>query len=237
MNKTLQENCTSCPKLPIQIWTNYILQSVAIPSCCILGLAGNILAIIILRNPRMKSTFHQSLIALGACDIMFLSLVLLDLSTEGVYPFYIIIFPYFLNPMKNILLCWETFLIMSITTERFLAVCKPILYRSHKLSHSSLVHLLTYILPPVFIAICLNIPKFFETEIIFLNKTSIDNITSEILDYAITPLRLNADYIFYYTHWTLLLCTGLIPFFYLLVINICIYVSIRRSRNLSTIMT
>ena len=229
MEEQSAENCTVCPRLPLQIWTNYMVENIAIPSFCGIGLLGNIL-----RTMRMKSTFHQSLIALAACDIMFLSLVLVDFCSDILYPLYAIIFPYFLNPMKNILLCWESFLIMSITTERYLAVCKPLLYRSHKLSHSSQVHLLTYILPSIFMAIILNIPKFFETELVLHNLTDSDNITSEIYDFAITPFRLDPNYVYYYTHLTRLLCTGIIPFFYLLSMNISIFNTIRRSSRPST---
>ena len=230
-------NCTTCPQLPLYIWTNYVLENIATPTFCVVGLLGNIVAIIILRNPRMKSTFHQSLVALAACDIMFLSLILIDFAEDILYPFYAIIFPYFINPMKNILLCWETFLIMSITTERYLAVCHPLLYRSHKLSHVPHIHLLTYILPSVFLAIILNIPKFFETELVLRNITDDEkNITRQIYDYAITPVRLDPAYVYYYTHLTRLICTGIIPFFYLLFMNISILINIRRSRLTSTKM-
>jgi hypothetical protein len=77
--------------------------------------------------------------------------------------------------MKNILLCWGTFL--SITPERFLAVCKPLLYTTPKLRYSMSVHFLTYILPPVFISIILNVPKFLEAKFIVRNKTESPNIT------------------------------------------------------------
>ena len=230
------QNCTTCPHLPLHVWTNYFLENIATPSFCVVGLLGNIVAIIILRNPRMKSTFHQSLIALAACDIMFLSLILVDFAEDILYPFYTIIFPYFINPMKNILLCWETFLIMSITTERYLAVCHPLIYRSHRLSHVPYIHLLTYILPSIFLAIILNIPKFFETELVLRNTTDDENITRQVYDYAITPIRLNPDYVYYYTHLTRLFFTGIIPFFYLLFMNISILINIRKSRLTSTKM-
>ena len=37
--------------------------------------------------------------------------------------------PYVWNPLKNILMTFETFLMMSITTERYLAIKNPIEYR------------------------------------------------------------------------------------------------------------
>ena len=64
-------------------------------------MVGNILAIVILRNPVMKTTFHQSLIALASCDLALLGLVLLDFTANFARPFYILILPYFLNPFKE----------------------------------------------------------------------------------------------------------------------------------------
>ena len=84
----------------------------------------------------MKSTFHQSLISLAVFEIMFLLLVILDHSLDINSPLYIALFPYFFNPMKNIMMSCETYLIMSIALERLLAVCKPIHYRAGQLRGS-----------------------------------------------------------------------------------------------------
>ena len=155
-------------------------------------------------------------------------------STKYMYhAAYIIIFPYFLHPMKRILLCWETFHIMSITTERYLAVCQPLLYRKHKLSHSSKVHLLTYIIPPIFMAVIINIPKFLEVKFVMRNQTNSDNITNEILSYDITPLRRDPVYVYYYIRWTKLIFTCIVPITYLLLLNIFISITIRRSTMFS----
>ena len=42
---------------------------------------------------------------------------------------FIFLFPYVWNPFKNILMTFETFLMMSITTERYLATRSPLQYR------------------------------------------------------------------------------------------------------------
>ena len=78
----------------------------------------------------MKSTFHQSLISLSVFEIVFLVLVILDHSLDFSSPVYIVLFPYFLHPMKNILMSCETYLIMSIALERLMAVYRPINYRT-----------------------------------------------------------------------------------------------------------
>ena len=131
------QNCSSCQAIKLEIWTSYLVENVSTPFLSCFGISGNILAIVIMKNPGMKSTFHQSLVALASCDLMFLRLILMDYSDNSSSQFYIIIFPYFMNPMKNILLWWETFLTMRITTERFLAVCKSLLYRTTTSSPTS----------------------------------------------------------------------------------------------------
>ena len=65
---------------------------------------------------------------------------------------------------------------------------------------------MTYILPSVLLAILLNLPKWFEFRLVFSHANTTDvtlnivNITE--VDYDVTDLRLDSDYIFYYTHLT-----------------------------------
>ena len=227
-------NCSSCEISTLETSSVlFAMENYVIPIVVSLGIGCNILALMVLRKLKEKSTFHQSLLALATCDICFLSLILMDYSKQILIQFHIIVFPYFLNPMLNIFLCLGSFLIMSITTERFLAIYKPFLYRTHKLRHSARVHLLTYILPPVILAVLINIPKFLEAEFNVRNKTSSDNISIEALDFTFTSLRINPIYIYFYTHWTRLLITGILPFSCLLVMNILIFITINRSKRLT----
>ena len=99
-------------------------------------------------------------------------------------------FPYFYYPLQNILMSWETFLLMSIATERFLAVCHPLVYRAHKVRHSPRVHMMTYIMPSVLLSFIINIPKFFEIKFVTSNITNEENIThEEITSYGLTDFR------------------------------------------------
>ena len=221
------------PEFHHQEMMNYILQTVATPALCCIGLFGNFLVIMILKTPRMRSTFHQSLLSLAVCDILFLALIIIDTFGDYLYPIYILMFPHVFNPMKNILLCWETFLIMSISTERYLAICRPLLYRSHKLRLSQRAHLFTFIFPPIFSAIFINIPKFFETKLVTENVCLANGSILEIYDYTLTDLRMNPDYIYYYTHLVKNLFTGIIPLFYLLFLNISILREIKKTSRSS----
>ena len=225
-------NCSSCEEMWLETFSKLILSDFLFPIVCYMGLIGNCVAIIVLRCPEMKSTFHQSLLTLAVCDIIFLSITLYDHYVDVTSPLHIILFPYVWNPLKNILMSWETFLIMSISSERFFAICWPLCYRAHKLSHSSKVHLMTYVLPSIFISILLNIPKFLETKFVTRNVTDETNVTTLVTDYDVTDLRLDPDYIFYYTHWARLLLTGLLPAAYLATINIAICVKLSRKQIL-----
>ena len=84
------------------------------------------------------------------------------------------------------------------------------------------------------ISILLNIPKFLEFQFVTRNVTDVLNTTSLVMDYVVTDLRLDQDYIFYYTHWTRLLLTGLIPVAYLAGMNIAICVKIKTTQTFSS---
>ena len=73
----------------------------------------------------MKSNFHQSILTLAIIDLLFVVILIVDsfsLDLDLKNQTYILLFPYIWNPLKNILLCSETYLIMSIALERFLAI-------------------------------------------------------------------------------------------------------------------
>ena len=60
-------------------------------------------------------------------------MTLTDIYVDDSSFLYIILFPHFWFPLKYVLMSWETFLIMSISTERWLAVCRPLWHRTHSL--------------------------------------------------------------------------------------------------------
>ena len=80
----------------------------------------------------MKSTFHHTLITLAVTDILFLAVLIVDTKRFDLdldNQMFIMLFPYVWNPCKNILMNFESFLMMSISTERFLAIRRPLEYR------------------------------------------------------------------------------------------------------------
>ena len=183
----MSENCT-CKSPPILHYTKLYLEQIILPLIGAIGLVGNITAIIIICNKNRRNTFHQSLVNLAIIDILFLSIVISDTFCFDSCSSYMHLYMY-LYPIKNILMSWETFLLMSIALERFLAVCYPLLYRAHKARHSPTVHSITYLVPSFIFSIAINIPKFFETKLITYNVTNSQNITKEEANLDVTDLR------------------------------------------------
>ena len=158
------------------------------------------------RQPEMRSNFNTLLAALACLDIAYVATGIWDYSFVKVFNFYptayTYIFPYIWYPIKNILMSWTTFLTMGLATERYLAVCRPLLYRSLEVTYSSRVRVMTYFLPSMISSILLNIPKFLEAQLVTIMVKDDHNMTHEVVMYNVTSLRMDPNYMYYYIHWT-----------------------------------
>ena len=212
------------------------LEQVYLPIFGFVGIVGNLCSIFVQLNSRVKSTFNHSLLTLSVINVLFVSILILDtfdLDLDLENQVFISLVPWVWHPLKNILLCFETFLIMSIATERYQAVRSPILFRQSSIRVSSSLHLLSYILPPMVVSVLVNIPKFFETELVTVEYMDAANLTHKYLDYNTTSLSLSPAYMLYYTHWTCFLSTGVVPFLYLAATNILICQNMGSGRRLT----
>ena len=180
----------------------------------------------------IDSNFHQTIIALTIVNLLFVVMIVvdsfhpdLDLDNQ----LYIKLFPYLWHPAKAILLCSETYLVMSITTERFLAIKRPVKLHLVNLHRSHFRHFSTFILPPILIAVFVNLPKFFEFRLIKMKAMFMDADGEDYLvDWEPTEMRLSPSYIFYYNHLTRLVVTGVLPFLHLLLLNVKIHTVLAR---------
>ena len=57
-------------------------------------------------------------------------------------------------------------------------------------------------LPSLLLSIMLNVPKFLEARLVTIEVEDENQTVLEIIDYDVTELRLDPDYIYYYIHWT-----------------------------------
>ena len=162
--------------------------------------------------------------ALNVFDTFHIVFALLDVVRNNHQEFYpealLLIFPYFHYPLYRLSLCCSIFIVVSITVERFLAITRP-----HYRLLSNLRRALGYIVPCALLALLLNFSKFFETE-----------TASLCLDFRgcgcgyhrstyvrPTQLRLSQSYILWYTTWTWVSLTSLLPFLTLLTLNFTIW--------------
>ena len=136
---------------------------------------------------------------------------------------YAYLLPKVIYPLNNISLCCSIFTTIVIAFERFenicqpvdltvdaryTAVCNPYLYKEDNAAPKVAKRVLTFMFPVIILSVLINIPRFFETVIISetVNITTAANETveEERVYYEITPLRMNANYIRFFSD--LLLC-------------------------------
>ena len=215
---------TECRDLSILFAFTSTLKKWAVPVMGSIGLLGNSIALLSIKYFKSQTTFHQSLMALCIADVVFITVILIDQSYD-ISTDLAILFPYFWHPMRTILISVEAFLIMSISTERFVAVKWPLNYKASCISQCRKIHFSVFILPVLVSAIALNIPKFMELEF-FESELENGNLTVGVAD-----LRLDENYIFYYIHCTRLITTGVVPIIYMIIVNILIFKMIKEQQN------
>ena len=101
------------------------------------------------------------------------------------------------------MLGYPSLLITCITCIRYTAVCHPFYYRDAVLATSVNCRVAKYVIPVIVFAFILNIPKFFETELIYLpvndslvnDSLSLNETSLYTLTYDVTALRKDPDYI------------------------------------------
>ena len=129
-----------------------------ITTACV-GVAGNLLSILVLSQKSMTSVFNHLLLSLCLSDLVFL------LSTLAMSP---IVLHYYLYPAHlyhasecvcHVALATSIFLTTSLSIERHQAVCFPhsYQYRLAKTGHKLLIAY--YVLPTIGMACMLNIPR------------------------------------------------------------------------------
>ena len=101
--KTLLKMTNNTTGELLAVWAEFWLETVAIIPLGCLGLVGNCIAVLTLRRPTLKTTFHSH-IALAICDVLFLIMIIINNMVDQTSLLYVILFPYFWNPVMNILI-------------------------------------------------------------------------------------------------------------------------------------
>ena len=194
----------------------FYVEGVSISVLGILGIFGNLLALIVLSRPNLRDVFHQLLFAVASFDLMYIVVGGVNYTFKAFNAnsdVYVYLYPHIIHPFTHIAATGVIFMTVAITIERYLGLCHPFLpHTSRKAWY--------YVVPVVIISVTMNVPKFLEIEHRWDPVTDPEtNKTIEMIAYRSTLLRTQENYIVGYQMWTRLICDCVIPVMILLYLN------------------
>jgi 7 transmembrane receptor (rhodopsin family) len=212
-----------------EFWTNGILLNLV----GVLGILGNVLSMVILSRPQMRSSINYLLIGLARCDTVLLLTSVLLFGIPAIYSYtgYFFYYYYHIYPtisplMFPIALSAQTasvYLTLTVTLERFVAVCHPL--RARALCTYGRARI--YVVVIIAFAVLYNISRFWEVKV----REYPDDEHGTILCLTASELRSNQDYINIYIHWLYLVFIYFIPFLSLAFFNTMIYKQVRKANR------
>ncbi|XP_069183263.1 LOW QUALITY PROTEIN: FMRFamide receptor [Procambarus clarkii] len=198
----------------------------------LLGLAGNLISITILSRPKMRSSINCCLIGLTTFDMIVVTTSVLMFGvpeigeytnsmvwyTQGVFqrvtPF---IFPVALMAQTG-----SVYLTVTVTVERYIAVCRPLRARSLCTYGRAKI----YVISVALFSVLYNIPRFWEVSYKECNVKE-----AEFVIVLPTALRTHPYYIEIYIMWMYLIVMYLVPFLSLMIFNFFIYREVRAANH------
>lgn len=226
-------NCTHIDKpesvATFEFWTCGILLNLV----GILGIFGNILSIIILSRPQMRSSINYLLIALARCDILLIITSILLFGFPAIYEYtgqlfvyYFYVFPHISPYFFPVAMCAQTasiYLTFTVTLERFVAVCHPL--RARALCTYGRAKL--YVIGCWTFSLVFNLPHFWDVNVHPMNYDE-DTV---VYCLSASDLRSDRDYVNIYIHWMSLVVLYIIPFTTLAILNTLIYRQVRKANR------
>ena len=158
---------------------HFWLKGIFLFLVAITGLILNIVAVHILstRNS-MKNAFNSLLICLFCIDSFYLLIELVSSvqtmleTTERNHDFITLLVPHFLYPMASVSLTGSIFMTIGVAHERYVAIKSPITHRqSMRSTKTRRTRLIKYIVLVVLCSFAVNVPKFLETEVLWVDPS------------------------------------------------------------------
>lgn len=208
-------------------WMNGVLLNIV----GILGLLGNILSMVILSRPQMRSSINYLLIGLARCDTVLILTSMLLFGVSAIYPYTGFLRYYFhfilpeispvVYPIAMSAQTASVYITLTVTLERYVAVCHPL--RARALCTYGRARI--YVIVIIIFSLCYNIPRFFEVMV----KEYHDVEIGTILCIVASDFRFNDTYVKVYIHWLYLIFIYFLPFFCITFFNIMIYQQVRKA--------
>lgn len=207
---------------------NFVAYGVLLNIIGVFGIIGNIISMIILSRPQMKSSINYLLIGLARCDTVLIITSILLFGLPSIYwsTGYLFVYNFWIHPIiatvvypvAMISQTVSVYLTLVVTLERFVAVCQPL--RARSLCTCGRARL--YMIIVVIFSILYNITRFWEVAIeqcIHPDRVLVYRVQS-------SALRNNIVYINVYIHWMYLVFMYGLPFAALAWFNTRIYMQV-----------
>ncbi|KAL5240400.1 hypothetical protein ACI65C_007810 [Semiaphis heraclei] len=212
----------------------FITYGVMLNVIGVFGILGNVISMVILSRPQMKSSINYLLIGLARCDTVLIITSMLLFGLPVIYPatghlfnYYFKVYPLIAPVVYPIAMVSQTvsvYLTLTVTLERFVAVCHPLRARSL----CTYGRARAYVVATIAFAVLYNVTRFMEVRVQKCMHTGYNQFVYQVYP---TDLRNNRDYISIYIHWMYLLIMYFIPFGSLAVLNAAIYRQVRRANR------
>ena len=125
-----------------------------------IGIIGNILIFVILKQKNMQNTFNQLRAALAVFDIiMLISMFSTNVLFRSSKDYLQAVYPVFLWPLKSFTMTISVFMTVAIAWERYGAINDPYTYKSYQEYRA-----IKYVSSLTVVALILNCGKFFELQ-------------------------------------------------------------------------
>lgn len=204
----------------------FVTNGLGINIIGLFGILGNIISMIILSRPQMRSSINYLLIGLARIDTVLIITSMLLFGLTGIHPYtgsmftyHYIVYPHIIPVLYPIAMFAQTasvYLTMTVSLERFVAVCHPLRARSLCTYGRARI----YVIGIILFSVVYNLPKMWEANV---QKEWIDALNVTVYCPHQSEFRDDPIYRTVYIHWLYLICMYLLPFGMLAVLNACIY--------------
>ncbi|XP_014260532.1 FMRFamide receptor [Cimex lectularius] len=219
-----------------EILFEFITNGILLNVVGLFGIMGNVISMIILSRPQMRSSINYLLTWLARCDTVLIVTSMSIFGLPAIYKFtnttllagyYYRVYPflsYVMYPLALIAQTLSVYLTLTVTLERFVAVCHPL--RARSLCTYGRARM--YVILIIIFSTAYNVTRFFE-----VNLIEEYHFAYNMTIYRPVPsaLRNNEAYIYVYIHWFYLLFIYVFPFICLALLNSAIYRQVRKANK------
>ncbi|XP_055644320.1 FMRFamide receptor [Toxorhynchites rutilus septentrionalis] len=237
LNETEYYNMSTCyyalewgsETTAFEFWVSGIIMN----AVALLGILGNILSMVILSRPQMRSSINYLLIGLARCDTVVILTSMLLFGIPAIYPYtgYLFYYYYVIHPVISpvvypLAMTVQTasvYLTLTVTLERYVAVCHPL--RARALCTYGRARI--YVIAILILSLLYNLPRFWEVTVSSFDHPDYKGAYCV----SASALRTHDLYIKVYVHWMYTVFIYLLPFSAISFFNAMIYQQVRKANR------